>query len=346
MSRDPGAAGVVLLVIAGLACVAPAAYLVGSTLSEPEWRVGFEAAFQTWTYYAVPWLLGAAVALTAVAFRQPALKALGLGLMTVPFWETLWGILDSLVELLQGGFVLRAFTRPELSRIYSTKLLSDLGYLGAGFLLFAGGRRLFDQTPATIAARLASLGFPMGGRNESRSAFIGLLGFPLLLIGTLGVNFLTQGLESLRQSDESSVFANMTVYHAVLISFAAAFGEELVYRGFFQTLLGRRMPMLAAVLAQALFFGFAHGGYATWIHVLLPTLFGIVAGVVAWRFGIWAAIVLHLVVDLFAFFAEVAARELWIWTLINAAFLANIALSLGWAIYWLVQRYGSGARPV
>lgn len=307
--------------------------------------IGSPALIPTWMFYAVPWAIALLIAGVA-APRIGFLRGLGLGLMTVPLTDTLMGIIDSFGPLLQGGFILRAYTTTQLSRIYSYKLLSDLGYLGAGFLLFAGGSRLFDETPRTLAAKMASLGFPMGHRSEGASAFIGILGFPLLLLGTLGVGIATAGFQSLRQSDETSVFANMTVYHAVLISLAAAFGEELVYRGFLQTILGRRMPMVAAVLLQAIFFGFAHSGYATWIHVLMPTLFGIAAGLVAWRFGIWAAIVLHAVVDLFAFFAEVAAREPWVWTLINGVFLANLVLSGGWAVYWLVKRHGSGAKAV
>ena len=302
------------------------------------------ALIPTWAFYAVPWFYALVVAGVATPRIGP-LRGLGLGLMTVPLTETLLGIIESFGPLLQGGFVLQAYTTTQLSRIYSYKLLSDLGYLGVGFLLFAGGRRLFDETPRTLAARMVSLGFPMGRRSEASSAFVGILGFPLLLLGTIGVDFATRGLDSLRQSDESSVFANMTLYHAVLISLAAAFGEELVYRGFLQTALARRMPMVVAILLQAVFFGFAHSGYATWIHVLLPTLFGIVAGVAAWRFGIWAAIVLHTVVDLFAFFAEVAVREPWLWVGINAVFYANLALSGGWAIYWVVKHYGSSVDP-
>lgn len=307
--------------------------------------VGLPALIPTWMFYAVPWALALLIAAIATP-RIGTLRGLGLGLMTVPLTDTAMGIVESFGPLLQGGFVLKAYTTTQLSRIYSYKLLSDLGYLGVGFLLFAGGRTWFKQTPRTLAAKLVGLGFPMGRRSEGASAFIGILGFPLLLLGTLGVGIATAGFQSLRQSDESSVFANMTVYHAVLISLAAAFGEELVYRGFLQTVLGRRMPMVAAVLLQAVFFGFAHSGYATWIHVLMPTLFGIVAGLVAWRFGIWAAIVLHAVVDLYAFFAEVADREPWMWALINAAFVANVALSGGWAIHWLVKRYGNGAKPI
>lgn len=296
------------------------------------------ALIPSWAFYAVPWALALLVAVLG-ARRIGPLRGLGLGLMTVPVWETLLGIIDSFGPLLQGGLVLRAYSTYQLSGLYSYKLVSDLGYLGAGFLLFAGGPKFLAETPRTLARKLVALGFPMGGRSEGHAAFIGLLGFPLLLLGTVGVNLLTQGLDVLRQSDESSVFANMTLYHAVLISLAAAFGEELLYRGLVQTALARRMPILLAIAVQAVFFGFAHSGYATWIHVLLPTLFGVVAGVAAWRFGIWSAIVLHLVVDLYAFFAEAAANQPWLWTVLNIAFLANILLSAAWGIAWLVKRF-------
>lgn len=308
-----------------------------------------------WAFYAVPWAI--ALLITGVAAPgRGLLRSLGLGLMTVPVWETLLGIIDSFGPLLQGGLVLQAYSTYQLSGLYSYKLVADLGYLGAGFLLFAGGPDLLRETPRTLARKLAAVGLPMGRRSEGRSAFIGVLGFPLLLIGTVGVNLLTQGFDVLRQSDESSVFANMTPYHAVVISLAAAFGEELLYRGLMlvllvraftthaQTAAPRALGVAAAMLVQAVVFGFAHSGYATWIHVLLPTLFGIVAGVVAWRFGLWAAIVLHLMVDLFAFFAEVAASEPWVWALVNAAFYGNILLSIGWGIAWLVRRFAAPAR--
>ncbi len=325
---------------------------------EPGWRlvVAIAALVPTWAFYAVPWLAGLAVA-GATTHRHGPLRALGLGLMTVPLWDTALGIIDSFGPLLQGGVVLQSYSTLQLSRIYSYKFLADLGYLGVGFLLFAGGARILDQTPRTLAARMAELGFPMGRRSEGASALIGIVGFPVLLLGTVGVDLATRGLESLRQSDESSVFANMTLYHAVLISLAAAFGEELLYRGFLQTLLARAFRRVAAprrlgqglavgvaVVVQAVFFGFAHSGYATWIHVLLPALFGLVAGIAAWRFGIWSAIVLHLVVDLYAFFAEVAVHVSWVWTLLNGFFLANLAVSLGWGIAWLVRRFSQ--QPV
>ena len=305
-------------------------------------------------FYAIPWAVAIAVAVGLWAGRRGLgpVRALGAGLMTVPVTDTLLGIVESFGPLLRGGIVLASYSTYQLSRLYSYKLLADLGYLGVGFLLYAGGPRFLRETPRTLARRLAQAGLPMGNRGEGRSAFVGLLAFPLLLIGTLAVNVLTAGFESLRQSDESSVFANMTLYHALLISAAAAFGEELLYRGLMQTALARAFgahrPGLTAaaravavggaIVLQAVVFGFAHSGYATWIHVLLPTLFGLVAGFAAWRFGLWSAIVLHFVVDVFAFTAEVGARHPSAFVALNLLFYANLALTVGWGIAWLVRR--------
>src|ERR1041385_7885978 len=93
--------------------------------------------FPLWTFYAVPWMLGLGVAAGSRAGGRGWMQAAGAGLMTVPVWDTAWGILDSVCPLVQGGFVLRAYTRHELSGLYESKFLSDLGYVTAGFLLYS-----------------------------------------------------------------------------------------------------------------------------------------------------------------------------------------------------------------
>lgn len=303
-----------------------------------------------WAFYALPWLASVGLAVGAVA-RRPLHEALGLALMTVPVWDTSLGILASFEQLVAGGVVLRPYTTFQLSGLYSYKLVSDLGYLGAGFLVFAGGRHLLRLTSKAIASRLAATGFPLGRRSEGASVLLGFVAFPVLLAVTILANEGLSGFQSLQQSDESSLFANMTPFHAIVLSLAAAFGEELLYRGLVQTFLARafgaftaaaplarNLGLLAAVVVQALFFGFAHSGYATWIHVLLPALFGLVAGFVAWRLGIWAAIVLHLLVDVFAFGFEASAKHAWVVPVLNTLLLANIVASLAWAARWVSRR--------
>lgn len=305
--------------------------------------------FPVWSFYAAPWLLGLGTAVGARILKQPWHVAAGVGVMSVPVWSTLWGIAESFGPLLEGGLVLRPYTRHQLSGRYTYALLSDLGYLTLGFLLYAGDgtwRGFWSQTPASIAAKLRAAGLPMGrwlgGRGEGASAFTGLLLFPVLLVLTVGTNLLLSGFDALRQSDETSLFANMTPYHALTISLAAGFGEELLYRGLLQGALGRRMNVLLAVAVQAVVFGFAHSGYGTWIHVLLPTLFGLVAGLVAYAFGIWAAIALHVLVDVVAFGVEAIPNAAWVEPVLGTFLLANVLLTLAWSIAMLVSRLGRG----
>jgi membrane protease YdiL (CAAX protease family) len=109
--------------------------------------------------------------------------------------------------------------------------------------------------------------------------------------------------------------------------------------------LSRRMPMPVAVLLQAVVFGFAHGGYGTWSHVIIAGLFGLVSGTVAWRFGIWAALALHFLVDLFAFGADASSNVPWLWQAIVWGFLANCALTFGYTAWRVVQRLEARKAP-
>jgi membrane protease YdiL (CAAX protease family) len=335
-------------VLAAALALLPVAYLALSTGRGGDPAAGFEAAFTRWSYSAVPWALGAAAFAFVLARGRPVHRSLGVGLMTVPVWETVWGILDSLVELRQGGLVFRAFTHHELSSLYLYKLVEDLGYLGLGFLLYnsqGGLGGLLRQGPREIARGLAAAGLPLGRRSEGSSALLGLLAFPVLLVSTLVVNGLLHRVDSLSQSDESSIYDNMTLFHAVMISLAAAFTEELVYRGVILVGLSRRMPMAVAVLVQAVVFGFAHGGYGTWSHIIIAALFGLVSGLVAWRFGLWAALALHFLVDLFAFGADASSNVPWLWPAIVWAFLANCALTLGAAALWALRKAEARRMP-
>jgi membrane protease YdiL (CAAX protease family) len=336
----PSAAAVPLAVLAAAFAAVPALQVATATAAG-----GFQSSFQTWTYYAVPWALGFAVGFGAAARGRPLHQAIGMGLLSVSVWDTLWGILASLVPLVQGGFVLRPYSRYQLSGLYSYKFLADLGYLAAGFLFYAspGVRAVLSQRPRAVARRLASEGLAMGrfGRlGEGPSALVGLALFPLLLFVTLVANRLVSGVQQLNQSDETSLFANMTPYHALLISLAAGFGEELAYRGLLMGWLSRRVPMAGAILVQSAVFGLAHSGYGTWSHVLLPTLFGLVAGAVAWAFGVWASITLHVLVDVYAFGAESIRGFAWMEPTLDVLLLLNVLftfVAIAWAAGWLAN---------
>ncbi len=290
---------------------------------------GFDLSY--WSLLALSWSGGIAVALMVRGFgRTPWHKALGWGILSVPVWSTGYLILDSLSILADSNSVLRPITTQRLSGITSRKLLEDLGYMLVGYLVWSLDEGSpWRRTPRSIARHLRDIGFPTGGRSEAASAWIGFVLFPLLLLVTWGLNSAASNLEALQNGDESSVWANMTPYHVVLLSLAAGFGEELFYRGFLQTALARRMHIAPAILIQALFFGFAHAGYGTWIHVLGPIGFGLVAGFVAWRFGIWAATALHVLIDVYAFGVFAVANHPWVGVALTVLLLINVLASVG-----------------
>lgn len=285
------------------------------------------------------WALAAIVALALRSTGRPKHVAAAAWFLAVPPSQSLLVFLDSIEVLRDPSSVLSAISPRRLSRIFSRSLLADIGYAGVGLaILVSGGKRSnwAAWRPGSAARWLQARGWPTGGRSEMASLRIGLLLFPLVLVAAWGVNLILYGtLPELRNGDESSVWNHMTLYHAILISLAAGVGEEIWYRGIYQTLLARVMPVSAAIVLQALLFGFAHAGYGTWAHVLGPALFGLLAGVVAWRFGLWAAIVLHTLADVAAFGFEATRNQPWVGPLLLSLLLANLLVSLLWLANWL-----------
>ncbi|MGB0653651.1 MAG: lysostaphin resistance A-like protein [Thermoplasmatota archaeon] len=294
------------------------------------------------------WAGGLLVAVAAIAIgRRSARWALGAALVSVPIWSTFWGIIDSIEVLTDPNSVLRPYSQRVLSRVSFFKILGDVGYIGAGFLLMAAPswRGVLRQRLDDLAAAARRMGLPMGGRSEGASIRFGLLIFPWFLIGAALVNFVLFSAPALNNGDELSVWNNMTVYHVLFLALAAGFGEELLYRGVLQPWLGRWMPVGAAIAVQAVFFGFAHGGYGTWAHVLSPLLFGVLTGILAHRWGLWSAIVLHVGVDIVAFAAYAAPDAPWFAWLLGVAFLANVAWSLTVGARWAIRRWRQMGTP-
>ncbi|MEA3190203.1 MAG: Type prenyl endopeptidase Rce1-like [Thermoplasmata archaeon] len=253
-------------------------------------------------------VLGLAVALAHFAVRRNGWQAAGVGLMTVPAWQTLLAVLPDLALPFVGSPVpFRPLDTQQQSSRYIVPALRVLGPLGAGFLLWARGRDpgLWRHLSARrLAGHLRATGVPLGA-GEAPSARLGLAAFPVLALANLALLWLTAGLSN---SDESRLDANITLYHVLMISAVAAVGEELLYRGLVQTGLWHALKrihaggaMAVAITLQAALFGFAHAGYQNLQHFLFAALFGLLSGVVAWRFGLWAAIMLHFLIDLYAF---------------------------------------------
>lgn len=256
--------------------------------------------------------LGAAI--YAFTTRAPWRKGLGMALMFTPLAFTLWSILNNLAPLLAGGKEIVAITPYQLSTAYMRAILIDLGYAGAGFLLWAGWHP--KDTVRDIARRLQDSGFPMGRRSEAASLRLGFGWFPVLLVGAILVDLATRGT-ALVNNDESSIWSLATPWHVIMISLAASVGEETLYRGVLMVsaavLFGARrggdrakVAWAAAIALQGIIFGLAHAGFGNYAHVLQATLFGLVSGFAAYRFGIWSVITLHFLVDIYAIGADVA----------------------------------------
>lgn len=292
-------------------------------------------------FFLLTWGLSAGIAGgIGLAARRSGLQMLGLGLMLVPVTQTLLGIWNSLGPLLAGGAPPPAFSEYALSGFFSRKFLVQVGYPAAGFLLYAGWRP--DWRFSDIARRLREAGLPIG-RSEGHSALLGWAFFPALLAGTIAVNVgLSRNIPDLVNVAGDGPYANMTVYHSILLSASAALGEEIVYRGLFlvggyhlakRVITGRHAEPAAWWTSwgfQAVVFGFAHASFNNPLLVIQATLFGMIAGYAALRYGILCAIMLHFLVDIYAFGVEVGGA--WV------AFLAMLLIVNVGVALWMLGR--------
>jgi hypothetical protein len=302
--------------------------------------------------YARYWLTvwaSAAVGGTAYwAVTRDGWRAAGLGIMSVPLWIAVWGFVNSIPRLADPQSFIPARSRYDLSTNYMRSLLIDLGYLGTGFLAWTAR----DGIPASargLAVRLHdAVAVTVRRRGEASGAAAGWVWFPVVLGVTIALDFVVRNqTPQLINGDESQVWKNMTLYHAGLVSAAAAVTEELVYRALLLTLAVRALaraglPASAAaaggVVAQAVLFGLAHGGYGTIIHVLGPFLFGIVAGAATLRYGIWSAIALHFLIDFYIFATYAVPSMPWLAVALWILLLANVATTVLVAGRWVARR--------
>lgn len=335
-----------------------------ATLSIPLWAAAFILAsdrpmlpVRGTHYWAATWGACSVVGVTyALLTQAPLRRAAGLALMLVPVATIILGFLNSIPVLQDTGSVLRPRSTYSLSVGPARAALIDLGYVGAGAVLWFGIRA--KDGLRGLAQRLAGLRLPGIHRPEGRSLLAGALWFPVLLLGTWAVDLLLRdAVPRLVSGDESRVWALMTPYHAVLISVVAAVTEEIVYRilimGGIWWSLGRiavqptptwgRLRLAIAVILQAILFGLAHGGYGTWLHVVQAGLFGLIAGIAAVWLGIWAAIALHFLIDIFAIGVHAAPAfplwEMFLWVLL----VANVLATLGYGITRIDWRGGTGS---
>jgi uncharacterized protein len=91
----------------------------------------------------------------------------------------------------------------------------------------------------------------------------------------------------------------MTLPLALAVSLAAAFGEEILFRGVLQRWLG--------VWGQAVVFGLAHASYGTPLQIILPFVLGVVFGYLVKRgFRLWVPIAAHFTLDFVVLMALMA----------------------------------------
>ena len=95
------------------------------------------------------------------------------------------------------------------------------------------------------------------------------------------------------------MFAEVPVAGLLIISFAAGFGEELLFRGLLQTVFTESMPIWLAILLSAAVFGAMH--YLTLTYAILATLMGCYLGILFQSTDqIWVPIISHAAYDFVA----------------------------------------------
>lgn len=246
----------------------------------------------------IAWTLALAIMLLPWNARRNT--RIAWGLWSVPITLIVLGYLRSIPVLLDGGSVFAPLSERALSFTAMRKLLGTTGYVVAGAIVYgAESRDLFSTPLASLQAKITSAWrLPLVGDLQSLRVGFGIL-LPLALVG-MGYEAILYGIGSLVNGQEADAFANMTWYHVVLLSLAAAVSEELVYRGVLQGALHRLHPWFAVGI-QGLVFGLAHAGYGTFAHVLLPMGFGLLMGAFRLRWGLMGAILLHFGLDALAF---------------------------------------------
>lgn len=101
------------------------------------------------------------------------------------------------------------------------------------------------------------------------------------------------------------VFPWQRIFYAGLASVIAGVGEEIVYRGFLLKFFSSYVGSIGACLAQALLFGFHHGGFKQGLIAFSArAVMGLILGaIVLWRRNLNLAIWIHYMLDASVIFA-------------------------------------------
>lgn len=288
--------------------------------------------------YLLAWL---GVALLAWCLRyfakDPWHKSLGYAIMTWPVWLSFWSFFPNIQTVLDTGSVLRPYTEAQLDSIIFRGGTRKLLYPAAGLVIYtqawkAGSWREWMQKIPHI---------PMGcwTKTEAQSAKAGLIMFPVFLAVSAGINWLVYQAPLLATGDESSVWANMTPLRNIGISLQAAIGEEILYRAVLLVGLLRFFHPWAAITIQGVIFGIAHSGYGTIAHILVPLAFGLFSGWIVFYTGFWSAVILHFLIDVYAFGADTARNAPWFEGVLLIGIAIMSAITLSFVTKWAFSRW-------
>ncbi|QSF45680.1 CPBP family intramembrane glutamic endopeptidase [Paenibacillus tianjinensis] len=145
---------------------------------------------------------------------------------------------------------------------------------------------------------LGSIGLPNPDRKDFFAGFAGgalLISCTLLLLWALGIADLQRGW--LHPN-----WGQVDVVDLIITSFLAGIGEEILFRGYIQHLLSRRIGVFLAVGITSVLFSLAHMGNPgyTWISALNIILIALIFSVMTIRTGkLYSAMALHISWNLF-----------------------------------------------
>lgn len=282
-------------------------------------------------------------------------RAAGLGLMFFSLWRGLYGSVPDLLVIAGGGGVRSAVPAVNWYYGFFIDYFWHLVYPLLGLLLFfhrvpgLHGRFQWGDNLGTMLRPLQA----WTRRSVSVDLAWGCALFLLNIAAYLVVAFLLDQAGTGGVGDDSAVFNRILLDQVFLIAIIAGVGEEIVFRGILQGTLHRMLGggfwnSTAAITIQALAFGVLHAGYQDLDHLLVPLFFGFYIGIAFRLFGILAAILVHIEIDVLAFAQSYFGEEidtgpdLLLSFLVLFMLLANLAypvlLGLAKLFDWLDRR--------
>jgi len=241
--------------------------------------------------------------LNKTSFLYPPAKDFGMGWCVIAGFVVLF-VAVWLVTVAFGvgpNMLLRALNASDAVRAWVGWTVARGGMLVSTFWLSAWMLKKIVglQAEETILAR-----YPGWHADLLAGLLLGTLAMGALFVFETQMGWLV--VEGWRLSGQPLAFWLRTAWLAFLSNLLAAVGEEVMFRGYFQTGLQRAWGTLAALLVMSIPFGAAHllvsGASEThWaLFIVLLTLPGIMLGIAYLRSGtLWLPMGIHFTWNLF-----------------------------------------------